>query len=432
MFGNLFKRLRHFDAYPKTLEDFRVKTLTGAFITAFTTAAIVILFIMEWKDYMAVEVEQELFVDLTRTHKLSINLNMTLQKLPCSLLSIDATDVSGQTSHDISGLKKTRLNSEGNFIPNEITTTQSTTTTASNSEKKKCGSCYGAENMDLNIICCNTCNDVKIAYRYKGWQFVPNIIEQCVNEHGKQEMQASFNSKEDVEKLLNKNEGCRLEGDITVNKISGNIHFAPGISFEQNHQHYHSMENLPVEKLNTDHFFEKFSFGDEYPTQFNPLEFKSLKGEMPGPENTKQGEPNQADMFAQLINFGFYPNPNLNQDIISNSKSVNYRYFLKIVPTTYEYLDGRIVNNTYQYSVTRSAKVMTQNVFGASQMPGIFVTYELSPIMIKYIERSKSFSHFITSCCAIIGGLFTIAGILDGFTFRYYNMYKKYQMNKLT
>lgn len=49
-------------------------------------------------------------------------------------------------------------------------------------------------------------------------------------------MQARLSSREDVEKLLNTEEGCRLEGYITVNKIAGNIHLAPGISFEQNHQ----------------------------------------------------------------------------------------------------------------------------------------------------------------------------------------------------
>ncbi len=187
------------------------------------------------------------------------------------------------------------------------------------------------------------------------------------------------------------------------------------------------MENLPVEKLNTEHYFDTFSFGDEYPNQFNPLEVKSLKGDLPGPQEEKDAP--QDDVFAQLIQFGFFGDPETKVDV--DSKAVSYRYFLKIVPTTYEYLDGRVVNNTYQYSVTRSAKVLTQQSFGSSQMPGIFVTYELSPIMIKYIEKSKSFSHFLTSCCAIIGGLFTIAGMLDGFTFKYYNMYKKYQMNKL-
>ena len=69
---------------------------------------------------------------------------------------------------------------------------------------------------------------------------------------------------------------------------------------------------------------------------------------------------------------------------------------------------------------------------GSGSLPGIFVNYELSPIMVKFIEKSKPFNHFLTGCCAIIGGFFTIAGMLDAFTYRYYNMYKKFQINKLT
>ena len=39
--------------------------------------------------------------------------------------------------------------------------------------------------------------------------------------------------------------------------------------------------------------------------------------------------------------------------------------------------------------------------------------YDLSPIMVHITETRKSFLHFITNLCAVIGGVFTIAGILD-------------------
>lgn len=428
--SSIFNKLKHFDAYPKTLEDFRVKTVAGACISVVCTISIIFLFIMEWRAYTTIDVEQELFVDLTRNQRLSINLNMTLSRLPCDLLSVDASDVSGQSTHDMSkGMKKIKIDRSGRQINDAPKTTAvPETTTSELANSTKCLSCYGAEDPLHGISCCNTCQEVKFAYLRKQWQFIPHNVKQCEHEFGSENMQAKLSNREDVEKLLNTEEGCRLEGYIAVNKIAGNIHLAPGISFEQNHQHYHSMDNLPVDKLNTDHYFDIFSFGDEYPNQFNPLEVKSLKGDLPGPESNK-GVPKD-DIFVQLLQFGFFGDPQA--EVQTNSKAVNYRYFLKIVPTTYEYLDGRIVNNTYQYSVTRSAKVLTQQSFGAAQLPGVFITYELSPIMIRYVEKSKAFSHFITSCCAIIGGLFTVAGMLDGFTFRYYNMYKKYQMNKLT
>lgn len=32
-------------------------------------------------------------------------------------------------------------------------------------------------------------------------------------------------------------------------------------------------------------------------------------------------------------------------------------------------------------------------------------------------EERKSFTHFLTGVCAIVGGIFTVAGILDGFIY---------------
>ena len=50
---------------------------------------------------------------------------------------------------------------------------------------------------------------------------------------------------------------------------------------------------------------------------------------------------------------------------------------------------------------------------GESGMPGVFFTYELSPVMVKFSRKEKSLGHFLTGLCAIIGGVFTVAGILD-------------------
>lgn len=106
---SLIAKLRHFDAYPKPLEDFRIKTVSGALISTFTAIIAITLFISEWRAFNTIEVDQELFVDLTRNQKLTINLNMTFTHLPCSLLSLDAMDISGEHVNDVvKGLKKVR------------------------------------------------------------------------------------------------------------------------------------------------------------------------------------------------------------------------------------------------------------------------------------------------------------------------------------
>ncbi|XP_054668092.1 endoplasmic reticulum-Golgi intermediate compartment protein 3-like isoform X4 [Grus americana] len=88
----------------------------------------------------------------------------------------------------------------------------------------RCESCYGAESEDIR--CCNTCDDVREAYRRRGWAFKnPDSIEQCKREGFSQKMQEQ------------KNEGCQVYGFLEVNKVAGNFHFAPGKSFQQSHVH---------------------------------------------------------------------------------------------------------------------------------------------------------------------------------------------------
>ena len=43
----------------------------------------------------------------------------------------------------------------------------------------------------------------------------------------------------------------------------------------------------------------------------------------------------------------------------------------------------------------------------------MFVNYELSPLRVRIYEKRRSLGHFLTNCCAIIGGVFTVAGLVD-------------------
>lgn len=81
--------------------------------------------------------------------------------------------------------------------------------------------------------CCNTCEDVREAYRKKGWAFnSPEGIEQCNREGWTAKMKAQ------------QKEGCQVYGYLEVNKVQGNFHFAPGKSFQQHHVHGRSSSFL--------------------------------------------------------------------------------------------------------------------------------------------------------------------------------------------
>lgn len=94
-------------------------------------------------------------------------------------------DVSGESHIEHKGLKKTSLDREGRIIIKKQEQIKTTTVkkepevdkkvdNTNSTDEKKCLTCYGAE--ASNFPCCNTCDDVRLAYRQKNWHFSPVYI----------------------------------------------------------------------------------------------------------------------------------------------------------------------------------------------------------------------------------------------------------------
>lgn len=54
------------------------------------------------------------------------------------------------------------------------------------------------------------------------------------------------------------------------------------------------------------------------------------------------------------------------------------------------------------------------------------------PITVKYTERRQKFYTFLTSICAVVGGTFTVASIIDSLIFTASELFKKFEIGKLT
>lgn len=130
---------------------------------------IVVLVLLEFNAFVTLEVNEELFVDTTRNHKLQINLDITMPRISCDYLSLDAMALDGeQHLHIEHNIFKRRLDLEGNIIVDakpekhdvQLSSTdkkpENGTGEVVTTVKPECGSCYGA-----NRTCCNTCQVIK-------------------------------------------------------------------------------------------------------------------------------------------------------------------------------------------------------------------------------------------------------------------------------
>lgn len=360
------ERLKVFDAYPKTADEFRVRTVAGAVLSVVCAVVIAVLVLVEARNYAAVEVLPAITVERPLDERVRINFNVTFPYIPCSFIEVDDLDVAGEhqlnPQHDIT---KTRLDVRGQAVVQTKVGLNDLVPKAAVKEAG-CGSCYGAESDETP--CCNTCEEVKAAYRRKGWTPDARAIQQCVSEVLTAEMLAQRDSSE----------GCNLAGYVTVNRVAGNFHIAPGRSSQiGSYVHTHNVDFL-ARNINVTHTIHRLSFGDAYPGVVNPLD--------------RHVEVDRAG--ASMV-----------------------QYFVKIVPTTYTFRDGTVIS-TNQYSVTEHTHhvELTSTPNG---VPGMFVLYDVSPISVRYTEIQKSFLHFLTNVCAIVGGVITVAALLDSAIYRH-------------
>lgn len=240
-----------------------------------------------------------------------------------------------------------------------------------------CGGCYGATPPDTATKpgCCNTCDEVREAYAQKSWAFGRGEgVEQCQREH--------YAEKLDEQR----HEGCRIVGDIRVNKVIGNFHFAPGRSFSNGNVHVHDLANYlesPVQH-SFEHEIHQLRFGPQLPKDLTEKHAKN----------------------SPWTNHHINPLDEVKQT--TDDPSFNFMYFLKVVPTAYLPLgsskpsedaphpDGLVglgqlgsdysgSTETHQYSVTShkrslkggddSAEGHGERLHSRGGIPGVFFSY---------------------------------------------------------
>lgn len=165
--------------------------------------------------------------------------------------------------------------------------------------------------------------------------------------------------------------------------MAGNFHFAPGKSFHQAGVHVHDLLAFQKDSFNISHKINRLTYGDYFPGVVNPLDKVQWSQDTP---------------------------------------NAMYQYFIKVVPTVYTDISGHTIQSN-QFSVTEHVK--TSEAGQLQSLPGVFFFYDLSPIKVTFTEEHISFLHFLTNVCAIVGGVFTVSGIIDAFIYHGQKAIKK-------
>ncbi|KAL5020895.1 hypothetical protein ScPMuIL_000050 [Solemya velum] len=184
---------------------------------------------------------------------------------------------------------------------------------------------------------------------------------------------------------IEQGQGCRMETHFLINKVPGNFHVST-----------HSSRTQP-KKPDMAHIIHKLRFG---------MEITDLKKNIKG---------------------SFNPVENL--DRTSGNPLSTHDYILRIVPTVHQDLNGHL---RFPFQYTFSYRDVVQFHHGGAASPAIWFRYELSPITVRYTEKRKPLYSFLTTFCAIIGGSFTVAGILDSLVFTATEVFKKAELGKLS
>lgn len=201
---------------------------------------------------------------------------------------------------------------------------------------------------------------------YMGKRTVSTLLawmEDMTNEHAHKQVQT------------HSEEGCQIVGNVWVNRVPSNFHITAKSS---NH-------DFDAKTTNLSHIVHHFSFG-------KPL---SRRVERSLPEDVRKNiHPLDGKMF------------------LNTEPRTSHEHYIKVVSTHYKVGKSSLFdrNDELGYQMATS-----NHRYGSDPaIPEAKFSFDLSPTAIVIIQGGKRWYEFITSLCAIIGGLFTVVSLFDG------------------
>ncbi|PHH85085.1 hypothetical protein CDD83_919 [Cordyceps sp. RAO-2017] len=149
-------------------------------------------------------------------------------------------------------------------------------------------------------------------------------------------------------------DSCRVYGSLELNKVQGDFHITA-----RGHGYIEGGEHLDHGKFNFSHIISELSFGPFYPSLVNPLD-RTVNG--------------------------------------ATAHFHKFQYYLSVVPTVYSVGASSIVTN--QYAVTEQSKEVDE-----FSIPGIFVKYDIEPVLLSVREQRDAFLVFLVKLINVLSGV---------------------------
>lgn len=220
-----------------------------------------------------------------------------------------------------------------------------------------------------------------------------NLVASLPNESRKLALEDKSNAtREHAKRPAPSSGGCRIEGYVRVKKVPGNL-----IISARSDAH-----SFDASQMNMSHVIHHLSFG----RRISPRVMKDVKRLIP-----------LIGISHDRLNGRTFIN---NRDLGAN---VTIEHYLQIVKTEVITRKDYKIIEEYEYTAHSS---LAQSL----HIPVVKFHLELSPMQVLITENQRSFSHFITNVCAIIGGVFTVAGILDSILHNTFRIMKKVEIGK--
>eukprot|EP00388_Colpodella_angusta_P003712 GDKJ01012905.1.p1 GENE.GDKJ01012905.1~~GDKJ01012905.1.p1 ORF type:complete len:416 (+),score=72.37 GDKJ01012905.1:186-1250(+) len=341
---------------------------------------------------------------------MDINIDFLIHRLPCEFITVNSQDVLGHREVNLNHFfQKVRLSSSGEILP-EIKFNPIESDQPQNVFNPFVGFIQG----DLNTY--------------------DTEEKQILREH--------FVAKE----------GCHLFGTLNVNKVPGGI-------FISVKRHYNMLSEFAggLQNVDMENTIKHLSFGNHaelelavksYPTvteqtKLTPLDGKTLKF---AKGDTEASGNKVFEIYVKVVTTTFENVTGAKkmklkalkeQEALSNKKtSGTPNQEQQKVETEVDedsvaiasplFSPKTIDSNIRAYQFTGSYNTLYHN-----SIPAIYLRYDVSPVMVTYRKEKETVWRFSVHVCAILGGIFSLAGIVDSLVHGGQHIIMKHRMNKL-